>query len=69
MSATFTVTSGPEIFNGDLAGNASWTNASGKTQSEIAVEKVRNVNPVKINEFRISDGSISNSTNYIYRTL
>ena len=36
---------------------------SGKTQSEIAIEKVRNVDPVKINEFRISDGSTVNSTN------
>jgi len=63
VSATFTITSGSEIFNGDLVGTASWTNASGKTQSEIAIEKVRNVNPVKINEFRISDGSTVNSTN------
>ncbi len=36
---------------------------TGQTQSEIAVEKVRNVNPVKINEFRISDGSTDNTTN------
>jgi hypothetical protein len=63
VSATFTITSGSEIFNGDLVGTASWTNTSGKTQSEIAIEKVRNVNPVKINEFRISDGSTVNSTN------
>jgi hypothetical protein len=63
VSATFTITSGSEIFNGDLVGTASWTNASGKTQSEIAIEKIRNVNPVKINEFRISDGSTVNSTN------
>jgi len=32
-------------------------------QSETTVEKVRNVNPVKINEFRISDGAPDNSTN------
>jgi len=63
VGATFTVTSGSEIFNGDLVAAASWTSVSGKTQSETGVEKVRNVNPVKINEFRISDGSASNSTN------
>lgn len=63
VSATFTVTSGTESFNGDVVGKASWTNpVTGKTQSEIIVEKARNVNPVKINEFRIGDGT-QNSTN------
>ena len=58
VSATFTVTSGPEAFNGDMVGKASWTSSTeGKTQSETAVEKVRNVNPIKINEFRISAGA------------
>ncbi len=52
VSATFKVTSGPTAFNGDLVGNASWRNtATGQTQSEIAIEKVRNVSPIKINEF------------------
>jgi len=64
VSATFTVTSGAESFNGDLVGIASWTNStSGKRQSEMIAEKVRNVSPVKINEFRISGGSPENSTN------
>lgn len=64
VSATFKVTSGPTPFNGDLVGNASWTNATnGKTQSETTAEKVRNVSPIKINEFRISDGLPTNSTN------
>ena len=63
VNATFNVTSGSEIFNGDLVCTASWKNVSGKNQSETAIEKVRNVNPVKINEFRISDGSTGNSTN------
>ena len=63
VSATFKVTSGPEPFNGDLIGNASWsTSTSGAMQSETAVEKVRNVSPIKINEFRISSGSPANST-------
>jgi hypothetical protein len=64
VSATFTVTSGSDAFNGDLVGKASWTNtANNQTQTETAVEKLRNVNPVKINEFRISDGSADNSSN------
>ncbi|MGA2442834.1 MAG: arabinofuranosidase catalytic domain-containing protein [Tepidisphaeraceae bacterium] len=64
VSATFTVTSGPEAFNGDLVGIASWTNsASGAKQSETAAEKVRNASPVRINEFRISSGSPSIPTN------
>jgi hypothetical protein len=58
VSATFKVTSGPEAFNGDLVGNASWTNpASGRKQFETAVEKVRNARPVKINELRVTSGS------------
>ena len=63
VSATFKVTSGSAGFNGDLVGSARWTNAtSGAMQSETAVEKVRNVSPVKINEFRISAGPPANST-------
>ena len=55
VSATFTVTSGPEAFNGDLVGKASWTNSTnGQTQSETTAEKVRNVSPIKINEFAIN---------------
>jgi non-reducing end alpha-L-arabinofuranosidase len=62
VSATFKITSGSAAFNGDLVGHASWT-ASGAKHSEMAAEKVRNVSPVKINEFQISDGSTTNSTN------
>ncbi len=50
VNATFKITSGPATFNGDLVGNASWT-ANGHTQSETAIEKTRNVSPVRINEF------------------
>jgi non-reducing end alpha-L-arabinofuranosidase len=52
VSATFKVTSGSASFNGDLLANASWT-ADGQAQSEAAAEKVRNVSPVKINEFAV----------------
>jgi hypothetical protein len=62
VSATFKVTSGPQDFNGDLVGNASWATTSGSTRSETTVEKVRNVSPIKINEFRISSASSINST-------
>ena len=64
VSATFTITSGAAAFNGDLVGRASWKDvASGVTRSETTAQKVRNVGPIKINEFRISDGSPANSTN------
>jgi len=63
VSATFKVTSGPQGFNGDLVGNASWTNAAaGSQRSESTVEKVRNVSSIRINEFRISSASSTNST-------
>ena len=63
VSATFKVTSGPAAFNGDLVGRASWKNAtSGVTHSETTAEKVRNVSPVTINEFRVNAGSPANPT-------
>src|SRR5713101_7663437 len=62
VSATFKVTSGPAPFNGDLIGNASWTNPTqGTRQFETTAEKVRNVSPIKINEFRV--GTSTNPTN------
>jgi hypothetical protein len=63
VSATFKVTSGPAAFNGDLVGNAVWTSASGGKLSETTAEKVRNVSPVKINEFRVSTLSPVNTSN------
>ena len=63
VSATFTVTSGQAAFNGDLVARASWTEpATGRMLSETVAEKVRNVSPIKINEFRISAGSPDNPT-------
>jgi non-reducing end alpha-L-arabinofuranosidase len=63
VSATFKVTSGPHPFNGDLVGNASWTNSvSGSKRFETTAEKVRNVSPIRINEFRVSSASSTNST-------
>jgi hypothetical protein len=62
VSATFKVTSGPAAFNGDLVGSASYT-AGGATQTETTAEKVRNVSPVKINEFAVSTGAPADPTN------
>jgi hypothetical protein len=62
VSATFNVTSGPVAFNGDLIANTLWT-TNGRKQSETAAEKVRNVSPIKINEFAISSGTPANPTN------
>jgi non-reducing end alpha-L-arabinofuranosidase len=62
VSATFKVTSGPAAFNGDLIGSASWTNPpNGARRSETTAEKVRNVSPIKINEFRT--GTSTNPAN------
>jgi non-reducing end alpha-L-arabinofuranosidase len=63
VSASFKVTSGPAAFNGDLVGRAAWTNpqSGGKQFKALIAEKVRNVSPIKINEFRISGPG--NSTN------
>lgn len=54
--ANFSVTSGRKAFNGDMVALAEWTGADGGKCKETAVQKVRNVSPVKINEFRVSDG-------------
>jgi non-reducing end alpha-L-arabinofuranosidase len=54
VSATFKITSGSSPFNGDLIGKASWSNPAGGKLSETTIEKVRNVSPIKINEFAIS---------------
>lgn len=61
VKATFTITSAAAAFNGDITAHASWHAGEDKLSS-TAIEKVRNVSPVKINEFRVSDGS-SNVTN------
>ena len=66
VSATFKLTPGPKTFNGDLVANASWTDsASSQTRTETAVEKIRNVSPVKINEFRIASGAANPTDSFI----
>ncbi len=63
-SATFHVTSGAAAFNGDMVANASYM-ANGKTVTDRAAMKIRNVSPVRINEFRISDGSPNTTNSFI----
>lgn len=57
----FTVTSASKEYNGDLVAVASWNGSRGR-DSWRAAQKVRNVQPVKINEFRAADDR-GNSTN------
>ncbi len=64
VSAIFKVTSGAAPFNGDLVGNVSWMDqTTGAKRSESMAQKVRNVSPIKINEFQASSGSPNNPTN------
>ncbi|HLN22217.1 MAG TPA: arabinofuranosidase catalytic domain-containing protein [Bacteroidales bacterium] len=60
VTATFTITSGKEAFNGDIVGKASWM-ANNMSLTATTAGKVRNAEPIKINEFRIS--AADNSTN------
>jgi non-reducing end alpha-L-arabinofuranosidase len=62
VGATFKVTSGSAAFNGDLVGRVSWKDASGVAHSETSTQKVRNVSPVRINEFRVHSGTPDNLT-------
>lgn len=64
VSATFKVIAGQAAFNGDIVAKVGWNSGAAK-RSEIAVEKVRSVAPVKINEFRVSDGSANTSNSFI----
>ncbi len=61
---TFNVKAGKKAFNGDLAAMASWTAGDGSRRTEKAVQKVRSVDPVKINEFGIAS-SASSTDNFI----
>ena len=64
VSATFRVTSPAAAFNGDLVADAWWINPSTGRKHFLAVsEQVRNVSPVRINEFRISSGPPANPSN------
>ena len=62
VAVEFSVTSSKKLFNGDLEAKASWNNGSSQW---TAAQKVRNVEPVKINEFRIADGSGNQTNSFI----
>ena len=62
VSVEFAVTSAKKLINADLTAKATWNN--GKSQW-TAAQKVRNVEPVKINEFRIADGSGNQTNSFI----
>ena len=62
VAVQFAVTSPKKLFNGDLMAKASWNNGSGQWTT---AQKVRNVEPVKINEFRIADGSGNQTNSFI----
>jgi hypothetical protein len=63
VSATFRITSGPKPLNGDLIATAHWVDPKGGRRVLTSLEKVRNVLPVRINEFRIGTRSPTNATN------
>lgn len=63
VSATFGVTSAPASWNGDIRASGKWMETGKATGSEVAIGKVRNVPPVKINEFQIASGAPANPTN------
>ncbi|HEX5069458.1 MAG TPA: arabinofuranosidase catalytic domain-containing protein [Vicinamibacterales bacterium] len=62
VAAIFSVTSGPAVWDGDLVATARWASGSLRRADSIAV-KVRNVSPVRINEFQIGSGAPANATN------
>ena len=62
VAVQFAVTSSKKLYNGDLTAWARWDNGSSQW---LTSQKVRNVEPVKINEFRIADGSGNQTNSFI----
>jgi len=62
VAVQFTVTSARKQINADLTAWAKWDRGSSQWLSS---QKVRNVEPVKINEFRIADGSGNQTNSFI----
>ena len=64
VGATFTITSGPQAFNGDLVAFVAVSGGLDRIRmGDKAVVKVRNVSPIKINEFQVGSGAPANPTN------
>jgi hypothetical protein len=64
LTQVFTITPGTAMWNGDLVVTAEWTDpVSPQRHVETAAMKVRNVSPIKINEFQVASGAPANPTN------
>lgn len=59
VSATFRFTSPAETGTGFLTGKAEWRGIAGEMRSDTSSERLRNVQPVKINEVRFGGSSDS----------
>ena len=62
VAVQFTVTSARKLINADLTAWAKWDRGNSQWLSS---QKVRNVEPVKINEFRIADGNGNQTNSFI----
>ena len=62
VAVQFAVTSAKKLINADLTAWAKWDRGSSQW---LTSQKVRNVEPVKINEFRIADGNGNQSNSFI----
>lgn len=60
----FTVRSAAREYNGDMVAVASWNGSQGRNSWRTA-QKVRNVAPIKINEFRASDDDGNDTNSFI----
>lgn len=60
----FTVSSSAKEYNGDMRAVARWNGSRGASQW-TAAQKIRNVYPVKINEFRAADSKGNTSNSFI----
>lgn len=65
VQATFRVTSSRHPSNGELVGKVVWSDVARTTRTETAAEKVRTIAPIKINEFRVGDGSADTTNSFI----
>lgn len=63
VSASFRVTAGRQSSNSEIVAKATWVQTDTRaSRDEVAVLKIRNAPPVKINEFRVTSGAPTNTT-------
>ena len=66
VSVTFQVKAGSSALQGDMLATATWKSGPSSTErSETTTEKIRSVNPVTINEFRVSGGTGNQTDSFI----